>query len=137
MTEINQLINLREKQDEYKYEFNFNDEKIFIKISKIFNYESASDFWSSINISSHGYYAYRVTIFDYKSKISVTLLIDNSYDSKYCIINAYVTKYIENKNTGFYEFKNISKNINEVFDILQNQVAFQINEKIDINNHII
>lgn len=126
LTEINDLINLELKKYS-KYEFNLNDEKIFIKISKIINYTTASS--TSIYSLSDLKPSYRIMFFNDKTKTYVTLLIDKNYSIDFAIIDAYAKKYVKNPNTGFHEFENISKDVNEVFDILQNQVAFQISEK--------
>lgn len=116
--------NKKEPDDEnlpgISYSFELGNEKILVRITDIDNYD-----YSPLSDQS-----IRVSIWNEKTKTNVVLIL-RTIINDFLLIGAYSRKSFRNSITGFIEFTDPVTNVNEVFDILQNQVAFQIKEGED------
>lgn len=124
LSDLYKLIFIKkESEDENlpgnSYSFELNDEKILIRITEIVLYEYSSD------------QSFRVSIWNEKTKTNVVLIVRTISNAFLLLIGAYSRKSFKNLVTGFIEFTDPVTNVNEVFDILQNHVAFQIKEGED------
>lgn len=111
----------KESEDEnlpgLSYSFELDDEKILVRITEIANYK----------YSPSSDQSFRVSIWNTKTKTNVVLIL-RSILGDLLLAGAYSRKSFRNSITGFIEFTDPVTNVNEVFNILQNQVAFQIKE---------